>query len=81
MENVDFYFCFLGIKFNFHWHVINILSSKKQHSRRARQGATMEEGFSSVTRIMANVFFSTHVVLTVHRSVQTVVGHMDSMPT
>ena len=39
------------------------------------------EGFSSVTRIMANVFFSTHVVLTVHGSVQTVVVHMDSMPT
>ena len=56
-------------------------SLNQRHSQHARQRSTTEEGFTSVTLVAANVLFPTHVVLTVHRSIQAAAVHMDSMPT
>ena len=54
-------------------------SSKKQHSRHARQQVDMEEEFSSLTLIMASVLFFARVALTVHHSIQRVMIHLGSM--
>ena len=60
--------------------IINFLL-KKQLSQHARQRINAEEEYTSVTLLMANVLFFTHAVLTVHRSIQEVILHLDSMPT
>ena len=39
---------------------------KKQHSQHAKQRTPKEEGFSSITRITANVLFPAHAVLDAH---------------
>ena len=59
--------------------VLNDFSLKKQHSQHARQRTPMEEGFTSLTRITANVLFHALVPLTVQRQIRIV--QQDNMPT
>ena len=51
----------------------NEFSLKERHSQHARQRTDLEEGFTSITLVAANVLFPAHVVLTVHSSIKTAV--------